>query len=1312
MFLKMRRRNSLEGWTKVADNFLQRADRAVDDFFNAPIYALRDSEALKINEHDDEYSRRFKNVLYAALNPEGQGIDVFRAYLDDQTLDRSPVRNLYTPAQWGKRASFNDILGANFRRHNDVWNLFGPNTKGFDEEDDFSPEMMWEVYNQLQVEQGGTPLPKFMQPTLESTESRYEWLDRVRKMKQEMIDQRFLNTVPFWDDFFAAAAATFISPISVVGGAQISAATKGVKSVAHMLTRASVQGATWGTVQAAAQEAILFGAQDMRTVQESLWNVGGAAFFGALLGPAISSFSLIPAAKRAKMANVPLKDLMEENTIIPGARDDETAIRAQRGIISKIPFVGESVEDAIDYMAPNIRTAHNRFSKTMTRVSLGLSSMSGANIEKKGARIFEDMPDVYVGSPGGDVESLSMIHYGDHEITRQATLKSFRALRKRLGRKEAPGWMEFKRETFKTVLKMSEGQPLDDVQPEMQAAAKVYEDFYLSFYRQVKQIEEETETLYKPFENVSEAQFIQNFARFVDKTKVNADPENFKALLRSFTEKEIRMTLADRLEKVEEEIAELDAEAELIGMDTELAGAEILKKDIELMELPHQMGVDLIVNQIEDVRSQARSLQKSNPDEAKKLWEKARDLDSLHSEVMEPYKAKKSQIQRGRRALERSSYGIMREQQKVTEQIEAVEEALTNSLGVFERNIHKFLSRGEKFSAQAAVDEFARLQSEHDKINRMIQVESNRQRVRMGLQPDEVVPDEVQQHLLSRLTRRADLVDKLDEVESTYQQKRDRAAKLAQEARDRVKEIALARGARREQLRQELAELDPTKARDQALGLDQQKRAELNRFREWAESMLSKKAGEPVEFRPDEHDYGPDAARGFRTREEAEAYKKEKGLGDEWQVDHYMTDPYGGGVAYSLNISDGKIREQIQEALTERRLDDLPPDYKEVLDSFLKDVEEEGVIGGISFVRLKAHLEGLEDSNLSGRSERARKLIERNRLKRVSDELMHAIELLEDVGIPTEIVLNIKYSKERGAENYLELKDPSVLDKYPVEYKNAFFQLSAKYNDPKIHDDLTRRHRLFNYSYLIHSKLPDLFYHRLAAAEKLQETIQANKTIQRIADEERITERNAISGVVGRFETLRDLFPKFTKLDELMHTAAWQETRIGSGNKATSVEGDRRYQGAMHTIITNELADRIKKTAEGLSERILGRDVEITVDRILPGRGESTAGTAGPTGPNTFRIQIKIPGDKTVEHGQTSIVDTTAHEALHAADYMGLISPEEWGILFKQAEDDQWLGKYFITGRYPHLPRKQQLVEAVSFAFGEYAASICSSKCR
>ena len=283
------------------------------------------------------------------------------------------------------------------------------------------------------------------------TRSRAEWVDKLRKIQQETIDQRFLNTVPCWKDFLASAAATFLSPISATGPAAL---TFKATCVSNLLVRSAARGAGWGLAQAAAQEAILYGAQDMRSVQESLMNTSGAAAFGALLGPAISASLLIPKSFRAKAEGMTLNEMLEEQTIIPGRGDDEEAIRAQRGILGRVGL--GPVEDLIDHMAPNIRLAHNRLSPTLADFARR-TSVSGLNFTQKGANIFPDAPDVYVPAPGGDVESLAMLPTGTYSFVKRKATDESRTLRKRLGRKEAPSWQQFRKDAFRNMIEQEGG---------------------------------------------------------------------------------------------------------------------------------------------------------------------------------------------------------------------------------------------------------------------------------------------------------------------------------------------------------------------------------------------------------------------------------------------------------------------------------------------------------------------------------------------------------------------------------------------------------------------------------------------------------------------------------------------------------------------------------------------------------------------------------------------------------------------------------------------------------------------------------------
>lgn len=68
--------------------------------------------------------------------------------------------------------------------------------------------------------------------------------------------------------------------------------------------------------------------------------------------------------------------------------------------------------------------------------------------------------------------------------------------------------------------------------------------------------------------------------------------------------------------------------------------------------------------------------------------------------------------------------------------------------------------------------------------------------------------------------------------------------------------------------------------------------------------------------------------------------------------------------------------------------------------------------------------------------------------------------------------------------------------------------------------------------------------------------------------------------------------------------------------------------------------------------------------------------------------------------GEAGVVKVARHEALHHLRRSGRLREEEWEVLTKAAEEEDWLGKHNIEKRYPNLSRVLQLEEAIAEEVG------------
>ena len=101
-------------------------------------------------------------------------------------------------------------------------------------------------------------------------------------------------------------------------------------------------------------------------------------------------------------------------------------------------------------------------------------------------------------------------------------------------------------------------------------------------------------------------------------------------------------------------------------------------------------------------------------------------------------------------------------------------------------------------------------------------------------------------------------------------------------------------------------------------------------------------------------------------------------------------------------------------------------------------------------------------------------------------------------------------------------------------------------------------------------------------------------------------------------------------------------------------------------------------------------------DDVPSHRLRKPGGLYEPYGPESGKAEIALATDHPY-HGHVF-----GHEMWHWLASKGPVTPKEASALYHEAERLDWIGRFKIRERYPHLPARQQMEEAVAEGFGEF----------
>ncbi|WP_341893728.1 hypothetical protein [Ferrovibrio terrae] len=131
--------------------------------------------------------------------------------------------------------------------------------------------------------------------------------------------------------------------------------------------------------------------------------------------------------------------------------------------------------------------------------------------------------------------------------------------------------------------------------------------------------------------------------------------------------------------------------------------------------------------------------------------------------------------------------------------------------------------------------------------------------------------------------------------------------------------------------------------------------------------------------------------------------------------------------------------------------------------------------------------------------------------------------------------------------------------------------------------------------------------------------------------------------------------------------------------------------------------DALAQMVAPIITRITGlRDMNVViVDRLL-GKVEADKDTGRPeTWDDVAGVVSPVDKLLVMALDNPDPVSTARHESVHLLRDFGVITPAEWNILARAAQDEGWLARHDIKRFYPDLTKDKQIEEAVAVEFGK-----------
>lgn len=180
------------------------------------------------------------------------------------------------------------VLGSAFRQDNPIGSLF--NQYRYDTEEPFDPD--YRIWDDIQ----GTIYEQYSDRFVESRNAK-QTAEMKATIDSELSDRAVLDAAGGWG-MLASMGAGVLSPTSLLPGGVLVQGAKGGLSIGK--TALSVAGTTGAAV--ALDEIALHGTQQARTVEESVFAIGGSVILGGFMGSAAGHLSKSAHTRAARAA--------------------------------------------------------------------------------------------------------------------------------------------------------------------------------------------------------------------------------------------------------------------------------------------------------------------------------------------------------------------------------------------------------------------------------------------------------------------------------------------------------------------------------------------------------------------------------------------------------------------------------------------------------------------------------------------------------------------------------------------------------------------------------------------------------------------------------------------------------------------------------------------------------------------------------------------------------------------------------------------------------------------------------------------------
>lgn len=686
------------------------------------------------------------------------------------------------------------VVGAAFRQENLVTSyLQYQSQRSFEDDPDFDFDAFAKESEAFQIK----PSSFF------NVQSEAEWRWMENKVQQEKQDRDLLASSGAFGMGMSLVAA-IADPTTLLPGGAI---FRGARGISALRSATSVGTAAVGATALA--EAGLHQTQELRTAQESLFAVGGAAVLGGLLGGAAS-----------QLGRRELGDLAGRMADAPGA----TTIRPL-----DIPSpVGAQVNPDANYtgltrvegIAPSfglgrVMEGLNPDMRTLQSPLASVRAMS-ASLSTGGVRI-EGVPNI-----GGDVES----------IAKQALVPMYHALHFRndlIGGTSLSRGMrgfsvkQFNEDTGMALRRSNQGTQSEEVS---KFADFVRQNVYLPMYKEAQRVG------LRNFQDLDEEYVMSYVNRQVKVGLVERDRLAFEDMIKEHLEEVLTDQWSKRIETVEARNAMGKEEAQILELGPDEARAAREQAEAKIASLPERFPeeVRVLAEEIRAMRAEARG---QRTDEAKALRAEAKRLEKENADLLKPFTTEEKKLKSRFRLLGQGRVALERNQRRALRQIEEIEADADATRGRLVNSIERVIRRIDKLSDDQLYAELEKVEGQLEKHFDLMAREEERlatlENLPEGyaeLEFSDVRPSERISILRERQARRearfGELLEKLNRAQENIDNRdlaRGALRDVAKEAAKRSEATNLRRAKRIELLEKKAAENGPEVALRRATDL-------------------------------------------------------------------------------------------------------------------------------------------------------------------------------------------------------------------------------------------------------------------------------------------------------------------------------------------------------------------------------------------------------------------------------------------------------------------------------------------------------------